>query len=243
LLETGHRQIAQPGLVVGVGVERLLEELDRRRAEGGDLVGPPPRLGHQLARRDDLVDQAHRQRLLGVIEPAPEPDLAGLLLADDPGKVGRAEAGVERADARAGLAEPRRLAGDRHVADDLKDVASADSQPVDGGDDRLGDVAQRAVEVADLEAPGLGRAVVAGLGALLDVASGAERLVAGAGEDDAAHGGVHPCRPQGGEQLVDRLGAEGVVALGPVDGDDHGWTVDFVRDVLVVGHSRHPLRP
>ena len=118
-------------------------------------------------------------------------------------------------------------------------VATADREPVDGGDDRLGDVADDAVEGLDLEHPGLGRAVVAGLGALLLVAAGAERLVAGARERDDADRRVDPRGLERREQLVDGAPAERVVALGPVDRDPRQPGVDLVGDVLQVVHADH----
>ena len=146
--------------------------------------------------RDDLVDQAPALGGRGVVLAAQEPDLAGALLADDAGEVAGAEAGVEGADARAGLAELRGVRGDGQVAQHVQHVAAADRDAVDRGDDRLGDVADQPVQVADLEQAALGRAVVAGLGALLQVAAGAERLLAGAGEDDRRRRRCPP-RPRG----------------------------------------------
>src|SRR5439155_18588328 len=113
-------------------------------------------------------------------------------LADDARQVGRAEAGVERADARPRLAEAGRVRGDRQVAKDVKDVAAADRVAVHGRDHRLRHLADQAVQVLDLEQPGLGRAVVAGLRALLLVAAGAERAVARAGQADDADLRVGP---------------------------------------------------
>ena len=191
-VQRGHRQVGQAGLVVGVGVERVLEEPDRRRALLGDLRGPRLGLGQQPVGRDDRVDQAPALGGGRVVVAAQEPDLAGPLLADDPGEVGRAEARVERADPRPGLAEPCGLGGDRQVAQHVQHVPAADRQAVDRRDDRLGDVADQPVQVADLEQAALGRAVVAGLGPLLDVAAGAERLVARAGEDHRLHAVVGP---------------------------------------------------
>ena len=47
-------------------------------------------------------------------------------------------------------------------------MAAADGHAVDGGDHRLGDVADDAMEGLDLEDAGLGRTVVPGLLALLE---------------------------------------------------------------------------
>src|SRR5664280_2692347 len=116
-------------------------------------------------------------------------------------------------------------------------VAATDGHAIDPGDDGLRDIADQLVQVADLEHAALARAVVAGLGALLDVTAGAEGLLAGAGKDDRLD---LPVRPGGAERLdhlLDRLRAEGVVALRAVDRDDRGRAVDRVGDVV---KGRHP---
>src|SRR5664280_2332460 len=234
-----HGEVAQTRLVVGVGVEGLLEEPDGGRALVRDLGCPLLGFLHQLVGGHHLVDQTHLLGRSRVVHPTPEPDLPGLLLADHPGEVGRTEAGVERAHLRPRLAEEGVLAGDRHVAEHVQHVAATDGHAIDPGDDGLRDIADQLVQVADLEHAALARAVVAGLGALLDVAAGAEGLLAGAGEDDRLN---LPVRPGGAERLdhlLDRLRAEGVVALGTVDRDDRGRAVDRVGDVVKV-KGRHP---
>jgi hypothetical protein len=117
-------------------------------------------------------------------------------------------------------------------------VPTTDRHAIDGGDDRLGDVANHLLQVADLEHSRLGRAVVAGLGALLDVASGAEGLVAGAGEHDRPDRRVGPGEAECLDELLDGLGAEGVVALRAVDRDVGTAVRHGIRDVLEVGDRR-----
>ena len=63
-----------------------------------------------------------------------------------------AEAAVEGADARAGLAEARVVGGDREVADEVQHVAAADRVAGDHRDDRLGQAADLDVQVGDVEA-------------------------------------------------------------------------------------------
>ena len=92
------------------------------------------------------------------------------------------KSGVERTDARAVLAELRGVGGDGEVAEHVQDVAAADGEAVDGGDDRLGHVADDPVQRLDLEQTARRRPVVAGLHALLLITAGAERLVAGPGQ-------------------------------------------------------------
>ena len=133
------------------------------------------------------LHQAHVQGLRRTVLAAPEPDLPRLLLPDDAGEVRGAEAGVERAHPRAGLAEAGRVSRDADVAQHMQDMAAADRDAVDRGDHRLGDVPDELVQVTDAEPAALAWAVVTSLRALLDVAAGAERLLAGSGEDHALH--------------------------------------------------------
>src|SRR5581483_5683242 len=141
------------------------------------------------------------------------------LLADDAREVRRTESGVERPDAWPDLAEARRVGGNRQVADHVEDVSAADRKPVDRRDDGLRDVADQTVQRLDLEDAGLRRSVVARLRPLLLVPPGAEGLVSGAGEDHDADAAVRPGGLHAVDELVDRLAAERVVALGTVDRD------------------------
>src|SRR5579884_1491156 len=92
--ERAERDLVHPGDVLGVGVEGLLGELDRRRALLEDLPTPALGLRPQLGRRHDRVDEPHGQRLLGAVAAAEVPHLPRLFLADHAGEIGGAEAGV-----------------------------------------------------------------------------------------------------------------------------------------------------
>src|SRR4030095_5502352 len=93
----------------------------------------------------------------------------------------------------------------------------------------------------DLEETRLGRPVVAGLGALLLIAAGAERLVARAGQRADADRWIRPRRLEAVDQLVDGARAERVHALRPRDRDPREPALDGVGDVgervLVEGHG------
>ena len=58
--------------------------------------------------------------------------------------------GIDAPDARTGLPEDRGVGGDAEVAEHVKDVAAADGEAVDHGDDRLRDVADGAVQGLDV---------------------------------------------------------------------------------------------
>jgi hypothetical protein len=162
-LEAVEGEVGEPAEVVGVGVERVLEEAQGGRGVRADPAAPLEGRGKQLVERDDGVDEPPPLGGLGVEEVEQEPDLAAPLLADDAGEVGRAETGVERADPWTALAEARVLGGDGEVAQHVQHVAPADRDAVDGGDDRLRDVADDAVQTLDLEGAPLRLAVRAGL--------------------------------------------------------------------------------
>jgi hypothetical protein len=116
-----------------------------------DFVGPGAHFGLELVGGDDLVHQAPRLGLLWAVLAAEEPDLARPLLAYGAGHEAGAEACVEGPDAGAVLAEDRGVGGDREVAEQVKDVAAADGEAVDGRDDGFGDVANHAVQRFNLE--------------------------------------------------------------------------------------------
>src|SRR5918992_6155180 len=73
------------------GMEARLEEPEGEGGELEHLAAPRDGLLLEPLERDDRVHEAHRQRLLGVVLAAQEPDLLGLLLAD----LRRQEAGAE----------------------------------------------------------------------------------------------------------------------------------------------------
>jgi hypothetical protein len=108
------------------------------------------------------------------------------------------------------------LGGDDEVAgeDDLE--ASAHRGAVDGGDDRLGEVA------ADDPGEAAGDAVDrVGLARLdrLEVHARREDALAGAGQDDRPGGVVALQLVEGGGERLARLEVDGVGAVGPVDRD------------------------
>src|SRR5258708_37705487 len=88
-------EVEQADLAVAVGIERGLHAAQRHRGELQHLPAPLHGLFLQPGQGDDRVDETHVQRLPGVVLAAEEPDLTGLLLADDAGKIGRSEAAIE----------------------------------------------------------------------------------------------------------------------------------------------------
>src|SRR3954467_2801146 len=168
-------QLLDAGVAVLVGVEGRLDQAQREGRQLEHLATPRHGLLLEALERHDRVDQAHVERLPGVVLAAQHPDLLGLLGADQVAQQRGAQAAVPRADARAGLAEARVVGGDRQVAAEVQDVAAADREAGDLRDDRLGQPAHLDLQVGDVEA--------ADLGALGDVARvSADVLVAAAAE-------------------------------------------------------------
>ena len=139
-------------VAVLVGVEAGLDQPQRERRQREHLAAPLHRLLLEALQRHDRVDQPHLERLLGVVLAAQQPDLLGLLGADQVAQHAGAEAAVQRADARAGLAEARVVGGDRQVADDVQHVAAADRVAGDHRHHRLGQPADLDLQVGHVEA-------------------------------------------------------------------------------------------
>ncbi len=141
------------------------------------------------------------------------------------------------ADLGADLAELRRIGRDGHVAQGGENIAAADGKAVDAGDHGLGNVADDRLEFVNRQADDAAAIILAVLGAL--VAAGAEGLVAGAGQHHARHPAVIGGQLEGRDHFLDRLRAEGVVQLGPVDDDPGGPAADFIEDVFELGGFAH----
>ena len=182
-----------------------------------------------------------------------EEDLAGELLADLAGEVGRPEAAVERADVGVGLLEARVLAaGEGEVGDDVQAVPAAGRPARDHAEHDLRHEPDQPLALQDVQpaeprlVDGVGGlplgVLVAGAAADPLVAAGAERPAAVlgarpvAGEDHAADVAGDPRVLEDPEQLVDGAGAERVAHLGTVEGDPHGAVLDgpVVGQVLQV---------
>src|SRR5690348_668311 len=100
-------QLLDPGQPVVGGVHAGLDHAQRERAVLEHAPAPGHRLSLEVGQRHDLVDEAHSERLLGVVLLAQEPDLARLLLAHDSRQQPGTIASVEAAHLRSGLAEAR----------------------------------------------------------------------------------------------------------------------------------------
>src|SRR5690606_9313783 len=145
------------------------------------------------------------------------------------------------AHSRAGLAEDRVVRRDGQVTDQVQDVPAADRVAGDRSDDRLGQRANLPLQIEDVEP---GNAVLADVPAVpphLLIATGAESLRAGAGQnDDAARAVVARAGERVGH-LCDGLRAKGVAHFGAVNGDLRDAVPRLVKNIFV-GAGRFPRK-
>ena len=73
------RELLDPGVAVLVGVEARLHQPQRERRQREHLAAPRDRLLLEAVERHDGVDEAHLERLLGVVLAAQQPELLRLL--------------------------------------------------------------------------------------------------------------------------------------------------------------------
>src|SRR4051812_10802237 len=109
-------ELLDAGQAVLGSVEAGLQEPQREGRQREHLAAPLDGLLLEPLEWDDGVHESHLERLPGVVLTAEEPDLLGLLRADQVGEQSGAEAAVEAADSRAGLAEASIVGCDREVA-------------------------------------------------------------------------------------------------------------------------------
>ena len=228
------RQFHQPRLAVFVSIHGGLDEADRCGGIREDFPAPGHGFLFQAFEGYDRVDHAHVQGLLRVVLAAEEPDFAGLLLADHPGEVGGAVAGVEGTHFGPGLAENGIIGGNGQVADHGQDVAAADGIAGDHGDHGLRAGAYLAVQVQHVQ-PVLARPriYVAGLPPHFLIAAAAEGPGAGPRQDDDADFPVETGVGQGIADFIIGERGEGVHPVGPVDGDPGDAFRLIVKDFLV----------
>ena len=150
-----HRGIAGKFLNASLPVEFSIEaSLDHTQCKGRTFhhrLSPKDALVFELCQRHHLVDKPHLEGFLCVVLPTEEPNLAGLLLADDARQIARAEACIERAYLWTGLSENGVLAGNAQVADNMQHVSSADGVAVDHCNDGLGQTADLHLHIQHAE--------------------------------------------------------------------------------------------
>ena len=213
----------------------LLGGTDAHRRAFQDLARPAPRLGHQLRVRHHRGDEAEPVALLRA-DAAPGEHHAHRLLQGHHARQALQPARARReADARLGQREQRLVRGDDQVAGERDLETTTHRKAIHRRDHRLG-------EVIAVGEPGKAlrrmlRALAglrALLGVILQVVAGAERLVAGAGDDRDPQFRVGGERIEGVRQLLVGHRVQRVVHLGPVDGDGHQVTVAL--DPAVLAH-------
>ena len=112
----------------------------------------------------------------------------------------------------------------------MQHVSAANGKAVDHGDDRLGQRANLLLDVENVEARHAVGAHVSAPALDVHVASAAEGLVAGAGQDDHVDVGAFAAIVEGVAHLGRGGGCERVAVSRPVDGDAGDAVVDVEQD-------------
>ena len=223
----GAQDLAHPRLVVG-----------------DDVGGQGPAEGEELVVAHDVVDQAPRQRLLGVDVVAGGAHLPGPANADGLGQHdGQPPAGHDP-DPGVGVGEPGLVGGDEEVTAQGHFQPTGHGDAVHGADEGLGVGRERALPGLDHGPDGVVGVALATSGGLLEVDAGAERRV-GPGEDDHVDPVVGLGLEEVAGQQAEDLGVQGVAGLGPVDGDRGDPVGHGVEDGIAAGGvqlSRRLLR-
>ena len=190
---------------------------------------PAHGLFFEIGKRHHGIHQAHIQRFLRVVLTAQEPDFTGFFLPDDARHVGGTPAAVERSHFRAGLAEDGVFSGNGQVAHHVQHVAAADGVARHHRHHRFWTGADLTLEIEDVQVVRprivLVSAVVA---AHFLIATGAERFLAFAGQDNHADVVVIARIRQGLNHLFHGQRTEGVTHLRAVDGDFGNTVGGFV---------------
>ena len=180
--------------------------MDGERCVGRDLAQDCFGARDQIGRRDDLVDEADAVGFLGPDHAAGEDQLERAALADDARQSLGAAAARHQAELDLGQAELCMLGGNADGAGQRRLAPAAERKAIDCRDHRLAEIFEQVVGLLDEAARPL-RFDRAGMREFADVGAGRERLVAGSGEDDAAHRRVVP----GVFQRQPQLGQSGIV--------------------------------
>ncbi len=184
----------------------------------------------QLAHRNDGVDQAPIEGLLGGVLTAEIEDFARALLADRPVQDLCRRPARHAAHLRPGLAELGVLCRDRNVANEMQLMTEADRIAVHGGNHRLRRLANGDREMRhDAQMVALHRARP--VGDRLHVAARAKRLFPGAGENNRADLRVFRGVAERGGELLDRMLRDGIVGLRAIDGDRRDAVLLVVENI------------
>jgi hypothetical protein len=157
---------------------------------------------------------------------AGQDQLLGAAFADGPRQRLCAAAARHDAERHLGQGETRGLGRIEEIATAGDLATAAIGRAVDGADDRDGTVDQRPHHA--LEDDVLARPCLVGhAAALLQVAAGAERLVAGASQNDAAQAlGIERRVLEIAHEIASHLGVERVGDVRPIEPDDRHMLID-----------------
>lgn len=239
------REFLQPGLPIAIRVEGGFEAAEGKRGFGEHFAAPLDSFGFEPFERHDGIDESETKSFRGIIDPTEKPNLAGFFLADDAGKVAGPVTSIEGTDFGAGLSEFGIVGGDGEIAEDVQDMASADSPARDHGDNRLGTGADLPLKIQDIEPFGASFISIPGIATHFDIPTRTKSVGALARENDDPDSRIVASIVEGRLHFADGERSEGIADFRAVDGNFGDAFGLFVADVgegagdFPVGDFRH----
>src|SRR4051794_40900859 len=225
---------------VHLAVDRVLAHPHQHRRLGRQLLRPVAHSRVELTGRDDAVDDPQPLGLVRV-DPLPEQQQLGRLLARDVAVDERHDHEREHADVDLRGPEGRPVGGDDQVTGERQAQGAGEAVAVGRADHRLAQRADRAEQAREpldavevlVHQRHVGREAA-------EVAARAEGRLVRRRENYAAHVVVAACMLERLEQVVQELVAQRVSRVRLVERDRRDAVGGFVQHRLP-GHPRHPI--
>ena len=202
---------------------------------GGDLKGEGFSAGHEFGSREELIDEADAEGFLSGDDFAGEQEAQGGAASGEAGQALGAAVAGQQAELDFGLTEVCGVCGEAEGAGHGEFTSAAEGESVDASEDGLAAGFKVAEDGLAAECEGLAFGGVE-VGDLADVSAGGKGLVARAGEEDDADGGVVNEVVHGEVDFGEEFRVEGVEDFGAVEGQECEWRAEIEEDV-VIKHS------
>lgn len=238
-------ELLQSGLPVTIRVEGGFEAAEGKRGFGEHFAAPLDGFGFEPFERHDGIDESETKSFRGIIDPAEKPNLSRLFLADDAGEVAGPVTSIEGTDFGAGLSEFGIVGGDGEIAEDVQDMASADSPAGNHCHDGFGTGADLPLKIQDIEAFDAAFISIPRIATHFDIPAGTKSIGALARENDDPDSRIVARIVEGRLHFADGERSEGIADFRAVDGNFGDAFGLFVTDVgewagdFPVGDFRH----